>query len=176
MFGKLYPCAYAKDVFSIDYRKLYDHGYRGILFDVDNTLVHHNDDSTPVVEELFEHLKELGFQTVLISNNSKERLERFVRNMDTPFLHEAKKPAPQGYETALSMMNVSKEKAVMIGDQMFMDVRGANRAGIDSIMVHFVVRDPKAPIGVRRYLEKLILFFYRFAFSRHKLDFAIIKR
>jgi hypothetical protein len=56
MFCEFYPCAYARDVFSIDYQALFDNGYRGILFDVDNTLVHHNEDTTPAVDALLEKI------------------------------------------------------------------------------------------------------------------------
>ena len=46
MFKKFYPYAYVESVFVIDYQKLYEKGYRGLIFDIDNTLVHHGDDST----------------------------------------------------------------------------------------------------------------------------------
>ena len=46
MLEKYYPHEYAQTVFSIDYQKLYKKGFRGIIFDIDNTLVHHGDDST----------------------------------------------------------------------------------------------------------------------------------
>ena len=36
--SELLPDLIAGDVFSIDYQKLYDLGYRGLLFDIDNTL------------------------------------------------------------------------------------------------------------------------------------------
>lgn len=45
MLEKYYPYEYAQSVFQIDYQKLYDRGFRGIIFDIDNTLVHHGDSS-----------------------------------------------------------------------------------------------------------------------------------
>lgn len=176
MFGKLYPCAYAKDVFLIDYKKLYENGYRGILFDVDNTLVHHNDDSNPEIDALLAKITDIGFKIVLISDNNAARLERFVKQNGLPFIAEANKPSPQSFDKAADMLGITKEQAVVIGDQMFIDIRGANNACMDSIMVHFVVKDKKAKIGIRRHLEKIILFFYRFRTSRHKLKYAILKR
>jgi len=47
MFRLFYPYEYVESVFTIDYNKLYSLGYRGIIFDIDNTLVHHGEDSTP---------------------------------------------------------------------------------------------------------------------------------
>ena len=45
MLKKFYPYEYAPDVYSINYDRLYDQGFRGIVFDIDNTLVHHGDNS-----------------------------------------------------------------------------------------------------------------------------------
>lgn len=176
MFGKLYPCAYAKDVFSIDYEKLYNAGYRGILFDVDNTLVSHNDDATPEVDGLLKRIGETGLKIVLVSNNGVSRLARFTENNGIPFVAEANKPAPEGLEKAVAQLGISKDQALVVGDQMYVDILGANNAGLDSIMVHFIVKKKGQWIGVRRYMEKVILFFFRLRRSRHKLDYAVLKR
>ena len=74
----LYPYAYAESVFSIDYQKLYDKGYRGIIFDIDNTLVHHGDDSTKEVDDLFRLLQNMGWKTLLLTNNEEERVKRYL--------------------------------------------------------------------------------------------------
>lgn len=161
MLKKYYPYAYAKSVFDIDYRKVYNMGYRGIIFDVDNTLVHHGDDSNERVDSLFRELKKIGMKTVLLSDNSDERMRRFIENIDSPYVSEANKPNPEGFYKALEMINVEKDKALVIGDQIFKDVLGANKSGLRSILVHFIQIDPSAPIGLRRYVEKVILAFYR---------------
>ena len=83
LFNLFYPHAYVDSVFSLDYQKLYDKGYRGILFDIDNTLVHHGEDSTEEVDALFRELYQTGFRTLLLSNNSRERIQRFMRNIDS---------------------------------------------------------------------------------------------
>jgi HAD superfamily hydrolase (TIGR01450 family) len=45
------------------------------------------------------------------------------------------KPSPLMFSMALKRAQVSKEEAVMIGDQVDTDIQGAARAGIDSILV-----------------------------------------
>ena len=175
MLKKLYPCAYAEDVFSIDYQALYNHGYRGILFDVDNTLVHHNEPITPEAEALFAKLAALGLQAALVSNNGQERCQRFAESIHIPFVANADKPQPKGYLQAIAALGLEKEQVLAIGDQMFTDIQGANRAQIHSILVHYMVKNPKAFIGFKRYLEKVILFIYRFKKASQTLDFAIIK-
>ena len=84
MIKKYYPYEYAESVFMIDYQKLYQKGFRGIIFDIDNTLVHHGDDSTPEIDDLFRKIQGLGLKTLLLSNNDRGRVERFIKNIDTP--------------------------------------------------------------------------------------------
>lgn len=94
MLERWYPTAHVPSVFAIDYEKLSALGYKGILFDIDNTLVHHGDDSTPEVDALFRHIHSLGLKTLLLSDNSAVRIERFNRNIRTLFIAEAGKPTP----------------------------------------------------------------------------------
>ena len=61
MLEKYYPYGYAPSVFAIDYKKLYDKGFRGLVFDIDNTLVHHGNDSTPEVDAAVCRIEEYRF-------------------------------------------------------------------------------------------------------------------
>ena len=146
MLERWYPTAHVPSVFAIDYEKLAALGYKGILFDIDNTLVHHGDDSTPEVDALFRHIHSLGLKTLLLSDNSAARIERFNRNIRTLFIAEAGKPAPAAYRRAC--------------DQVFRDIRGANSAGLDSILVDFIRLPGETHYGKKRVLEKAILWFY----------------
>ena len=161
MVKQYYPYAYVDSVFSIDYQKLYEKGFRGILFDIDNTLVHHGDDSTLEIDELFRKIHNIGLKTVLLSNNDKERIQRFIKKIDTPYICDANKPEPESYLKAVKMLNISKKEAVVIGDQIFTDIAGANKSGIASILVKFIRLDSEKRIGKRRYLEYLILCFWK---------------
>ena len=87
MIKKYYPYEYAESVFMIDYQKLYQKGFRGIIFDIDNTLVHHGDDSTPEIDDLFRKIQGLGLKTLLLSNNDRGRVERFIKNIDLSLIH-----------------------------------------------------------------------------------------
>ena len=80
MFKAFYPFAYVESVFSIDYKKLFNKGYRGIVFDIDNTLVPHGADSTKETDELFRNIQKIGLKTLLLSNNDEERIRRFIKN------------------------------------------------------------------------------------------------
>lgn len=161
MFRRFYPYAYTRSVFSIDYVKLRDKGFRAVIFDIDNTLVHHGDDSTPQVDALFRSIHKIGLKTLLLTNNDEKRVQRFIKNINTLYICDAEKPHPAAYLKALKMLDVSKEEAVCIGDQMFIDIVGANRCGIPNILVHFIQLPNEKHIGKKRYIEKAILWFYR---------------
>lgn len=160
MLKILYPYEYAESVFSIDYDKLYKKGYRGILFDIDNTLVPHGNDSTKEIDDLFQAIHRSGLKTLLLSNNSEERIRRFLRNIDSLYIYDAQKPGVANYYKAIEMLNIKKEEALVIGDQIFTDIFGANRSGIDNILVKYIRPKNETKIGKRRTLEKVILKFY----------------
>ena len=161
MFKLFYPYEYVESVFEIDYEKLYGIGYRGIIFDIDNTLVHHGEDSTPEVDELFREIHKIGLKTLLLSNNDTERIERFLININSLYIPDADKPKVGNFYKALEMLEIKKNEAVVVGDQLFTDVYGANKAGIASILVRFLQHKNEIKIGKKRRVEKLILMFYK---------------
>lgn len=111
MLERWYPTAHVPSVFAIDYEKLSALGYKGILFDIDNTLVHHGDDSTPEVDALFRHIHSLGLKTLLLSDNSAVRIERFNRNIRTLFIAEAGKPDPAAYRRACAILGLPPSRS-----------------------------------------------------------------
>ena len=58
-------------------------------------------------------------------------------------------------------MKLDKKEVVFIGDQIFTDIWGANRAGIISILVSPIDKKEEIQIILKRKLENLILYFYR---------------
>ena len=156
MIEKFYPCEYVKSVFDIKFKKLYDSGIKAVIFDIDNTLVFQDEDSTEETERLFSALHKLGLKTMILSNNNEERVRRFLRNIDSPYICKAYKPFRKGYLRALEMLAVEKEQAVFVGDQLFTDILGANRCGIRSILVRYIEKSGSKP-QLRRKFEKAIL-------------------
>lgn len=163
MIEKFYPCEYVKSVSDIEFKKLYDSGIKAVIFDIDNTLVFQDEDSTEETERLFSALHKLGLKTMILSNNNEERVRRFLRNIDSPYICKAYKPFRKGYLRALEMLAVEKEQAVFVGDQLFTDILGANRCGIRSILVRYIEKSGSKP-QLRRRFEKVILRSY---FKKH---------
>ncbi len=156
----LYPSAEAHSCESIDFKKLYEKGYRGIIFDIDNTLVPHGAPADEKAIEFFKYLKKTGFKTCLISNNSKERVLPFAKAVGAKAVWKANKPAGRNYLLACRQMKTDRTNTVFVGDQIFTDVLGANLAGIPSILVEPIHSKEEIQIVLKRYLEKIVLFFY----------------
>lgn len=165
----VFPNFYVEDVYSIDYPLLYRNGFRGLIFDIDNTLVPHGKDNEEKVIALFSRLHSMGFRTLLLSNNSEERIMRFNKDLNTAFVADAGKPSREAFEKALAGLNLPKEKTVMIGDTLFTDIIGANRAGILTIMVKYIGYYSKEKKGIKRTLEHCIMSLYPLLHSKSRL-------
>lgn len=144
----------------IDFVKLYEVGYRGVIFDIDNTLVPHGKPATPEIVEFFVRLREIGFQTRLLSNNQKERVEPFAIAVKSSFICNAHKPSRTNYLLAVKEMGIRIDETIFVGDQLFTDIYGANRSNIESILVDPIHKKEEIQIVMKRKLEKIVLFFY----------------
>ena len=96
MLQMLYPDEYLDSTYTIDFKKLYKDGYRGILFDIDNTLVPHGAPADPEAIRLFQKLRDIGFSCCLVSNNRKKRVEPFAASVGAQFIEMAAKPSIRG--------------------------------------------------------------------------------
>ncbi|MDO4453409.1 MAG: YqeG family HAD IIIA-type phosphatase [Eubacteriales bacterium] len=168
MFDQFFPDEDADSTYQIDFEKLYRQGYRGILFDIDNTLVPHGEKADERAVNLFEKLKKTGFRCCLISNNKRERVEMFNRDIQVNFIEDAHKPSKKSYIRAMQSLGTDTRNTVFIGDQLFTDVYGAKRAGIHTILVKPIHPKEEIQIVLKRYLEKIVLHFYRKKKGRKK--------
>lgn len=172
MLRRFYPKRLAPSSYDIDYEQLYKEGYRGILFDIDNTLVEHGADASERAIQLFARLKKIGFQACLISNNSDERVRRFNEKIGTNYIHKANKPSIKNYIRAVKLMGTRIDNTIFVGDQLFTDVYGANRIGMMTYLVKPIHPKEEFQIVLKRKLERIVLYFYRrdLAMGRIKQD------
>lgn len=155
-----YPDEYLDSTYEIDFDLLYKKGYRGVIFDIDNTLVPHGAPADARAEALFSHLESIGFSCCLLSNNQRTRVELFNKNIGVNFIEDAHKPCVKSYQKAMKMMGTDTENTLFVGDQLFTDVFGARRTGIHSILVKPIHPKEEIQIVLKRYLEKIVLHFY----------------
>ena len=158
-----FPGEYLDSTYVIDFDKLYNDGYRAVIFDVDNTLVPHDAPADARAIGLFKHLKELGYSCMLLSNNKEPRVKKFNDVVKVNYIYKANKPMPGNYKKAMEIMGTTTENTLFVGDQIFTDVMGANLAGIRTILVKPIHPKEEIQIVLKRIPEKLILFFYKIA-------------
>ncbi len=160
MFERFYPKEYYKSAYEVPYEELYEKGYRGIIFDIDNTLVTHGAPADERSIALFKKLRELGYECTLLSNNKAYRVEMFNKDVGAHTISRGGKPKIAGYLKACELMGTDISNTFFVGDQLFTDIWGANKAGIRSILVKYI--DPKEEIQIvlKRYLEKIVLWAY----------------
>ena len=111
-------------------------GIRALVLDIDNTLEpYENADPSDGVRAWFFALSEAGISAAFVSNNGKERVERFNKDLGNIAYYKAKKPFPCKIKRAMREMGVSKSETLFMGDQIFTDVCAARFAGIRVALV-----------------------------------------
>ena len=160
MLERFFPDAYADSAYEIDYAALYAEGIRGLIYDIDNTLVEHGADANEQAVALMQKLRKLGFSICFLSNNKEPRVKRFNEPIQAPYLYKGGKPGRAGYEKAMERMGTDKETTMFIGDQLFTDIYGAKRVGIRNILVKPIGKKEEIQIVLKRYLERIVLHYY----------------
>lgn len=161
MLERFYPKQEMESAYVIPYETLYEKGIRGVIFDIDNTLVPHGEPADERALELFSRLYQMGMKTCLLSNNKEPRVSSFAAQVKSQFIYKAGKPGVKGYEKAMELMGTSRETTVFVGDQVFTDVYGANRTGIYSFLTAPIHPKEEIQIVLKRRLEAVVLYFYR---------------
>ena len=160
LLDTFYPNEIQNSTYVIDFEKWQRKGYKGVIFDIDNTLVPHDADADERSKALFEKLRELGFSTMLLSNNKEPRVKRFAKQVGSAYIYKAGKPSRKNYTKAMEEMGTKPANTLFVGDQLFTDVWGAKRTGIYSVLVKPIHPKEEIQIVLKRYLEKIVLFFY----------------
>ena len=162
MFKRLYPTKWIKSIYTdIDFNKLYKSGYRGLISDIDNTLVEHDADASEEAINFCNRLQDMGFEICFMSNNDEERVTRFNKDINAYIIYNAKKPLVTNYNKAMKLMGTNKRNTIFVGDQIFTDILGANNAGIKSVLVDPISPREEIQIVIKRFFEKIVLYFYK---------------
>jgi len=157
MISRFWPKEHYSSVYEIDYGGLWEKGFRGLIFDIDNTLAVFDVPLPPdEVLSLFERLKGLGFKLCLFSNNSEARVKGFNEPLGLPAIHKAGKPKKKGIGKALALLDLPKEQAVIIGDQLFTDIWGGNRSGVYTVLVEPLAKRDEWTVKLKRAPEKFV--------------------
>lgn len=156
-----FPTEYVPSMQDYDFNRAYKKGKRLILFDIDNTIVPHGAPADERSINFMSALKDMGFKLCCVSNNNPLRVKPFADACGIKYVCLARKPEPAGFKTAMEEAGAEKSETLFFGDQIFTDVMGANRAGIDCVLVKPLDRstDP-SNVAFKRFWEWPILKLY----------------
>lgn len=136
MLQHLRPQRYVNSAFDIDGAELAAQGIRGVISDLDNTLVEWNSmQTTPRLLEWLQQMRDTGLSVCLVSNGTRRRVEPMAETLGLPAIHAAGKPRRRPFREAMRLLGTRPEETVVIGDQIFTDVFGGNRLGLYTILV-----------------------------------------
>jgi uncharacterized protein len=152
------PDEHVKSVFEISPKSLVDRGIKGIITDLDNTLVEWDrPNATPKLISWFKEMKNEGIKVTIVSNNIEQRVKDFSDPLEIPFIFEARKPLIRAFKRAQQNMKLKPEEIVVIGDQLLTDVLGGNRSGLHTILVVPVAQTDGFFTRINRRVERRLL-------------------
>ncbi len=158
LLSKLRPHLYLESVQSVDPRLLRRRGIRGVVLDLDNTLAGWRAlRPTQEVAVWLRRLRSHQIGAVILSNNGRGRVQDFAREVGVPCIPNARKPRARGFLRAMELLGTTPETTAVIGDQVFTDILGGNRAGFYTILVSPLSREEFIGTKAVRRVEGVVL-------------------
>lgn len=133
-------------------------GIRGLICDIDNTLVTYDDpEPTPAVRNWMEELALRGIAVAFVSNNDRERVERFCAGTDCFYAWKSGKPGDRELRRAMAYMHTDQKTTALLGDQIFTDIYAGKRLGLRCFLVK-PIRDKRSLFfRMKRFFEIPVL-------------------
>ncbi len=155
---KLYPSIYVDEISEIPLDILKKEGIRGLIIDLDNTIVPYDQPMvTQSAERWLKQAKNDGFKIFLVSNSTASRVNYFTETLGIPGISMAQKPRLGSFRKALESMDLDNKQVSVIGDQIFTDVLGGNRLNLHTILVNPLNRKEFFSTRLVRLLERFIM-------------------
>jgi len=158
MIEKFYPRYKVDKVQDIELSMLKKNKIKGIILDVDNTLVpEHVAEADKNAVEWIERLKKAGFKVCIVSNASQKRIIKFNEKLKIHAIHNASKPCKKAFMKAVSLMGTKVDETAVIGDQIFTDIYGGNRLNMFTILVTPIDQKEIFFVKIKRFAENYVL-------------------
>lgn len=154
----LKPDMMLDSIYDIDYIKLKNLNKKGLLIDLDNTLIEW--DKRKAEEKLINwllHTQKEGFKICIISNNTEDRVIEFIGDLEIPTIHKALKPMRKSFNKGIGILGLKKQEIAVVGDQVFTDILGGNRTGLYTILVKPMGGKEFWWTTIVRKIEKIVL-------------------
>lgn len=155
---KIYPKQYYKKVTDITLNFLNENNIKGLILDVDNTLLDFDLKIIDGLEAWHQELKNNNIKAVILSNSNKTEKVKMVADLiGIPYIKFATKPLKRGFKKAQQLLDIPNENIAVVGDQIFTDVIGANRSNMFSILVEPLAEKDLFLTKIKRPLESLVI-------------------
>ena len=158
----LYPNFYCKNIKDVKIERLEENNIKGIILDVDNTLIDLDHNLLEGAEEWCNNLKEKNIKFCILSNsNKKEKVKKVSKILDIPYIYFGTKPLKRGFKKAKETLGLEFENLAIIGDQIFTDIIGGNRCKMYTILVEPISTREMFITSIKRGLENKIIKLYK---------------
>lgn len=161
---KLYPKLYLKNIKEITIEILNQNNIKGLILDIDNTLIDFDKNILEGTEEWCKNLKANGIKMCILSNTNKvHKVKKVAEILDLQYLYFAHKPNKKGFKRAQQILKLNPENIAVVGDQIFTDVLGGNRSKMYTILTKPIdtrdiwltrLKRPFEKIVMKKYLKK----------------------
>ncbi len=155
---RFYPKKYLNKITDIDLNFLHENDLKGILIDIDNTILTYDGKTVENLEKWIENLKKNNIKICILSNtNNKEKAKKISKMLGVQYIYFAKKPLKFGFNKAKKILELDSKNIAVVGDQVLTDVFGANRSNMYSILVKPLNEKDIFITRFNRMIEKRIL-------------------
>lgn len=166
----IYPDFYCNNVRDVKLEFLLANKIKGIILDVDNTLIDYYRNFENGTIEWVNELKKSGIKFCIVSNSNKlDKVQYVAETLDIPFFHFAKKPLKSGFLKAKKKMGLEAENIAAIGDQLMTDVIGSNRCNMFSILVKPIAEKDIFITKIKRPIENKVMKSYLKKLKKEKV-------
>ncbi len=153
----LYPKFYLKNIREVTYNLLQKNNVKGLILDVDNTLIDYYKNLEQDTINWCKDLQNKGIKFCIASNsNKKEKVKQVAEKLGISYVYFAKKPLKMGLNKAKKILNLNANEIAVVGDQIFTDVLGANRCKMISILVEPIQEKDILITLIKRPIENYI--------------------
>lgn len=154
----LYPKLYLENVTKINKEIIEKNNIKGIILDIDNTLVDYDKKLLDGAEEWANNMKKNNIKLYILSNTNKvEKVKKVASILDIPYIYFAKKPFKKGFLKIKEQMNLKEENIAVVGDQIMTDVIGGNRCNMFTILTKPIDKRDIFITKVKRPLENIVI-------------------
>ena len=162
MLNKFYPDYMFETVECIPFNLIHSERIKGIMFDMDNTLVNKKYVHTKELKSWIKEMKKQGIKMCIFSNTPRiNKIKIVAKDLGMQYISNGFKPFKFGFKKAENLLGIDKENIVIIGDQLFTDIYGGNRYGIKTILVNPIEDKEVFVTKIKRPIEKILINKYK---------------